>query len=161
MPRNRAHAYDTLLRVRERQEDLRMQALAEARRAVNVAQRRRDELHQEQMRVLDETGARLRAEFDAVDIRRYYQHERYIARLGDETDALIRQLEGEAEKRRAELEEAAKRRKIVEKLQEHARLATRKAQLKDEQHQMDEVATTYAALGLLPGGWSEHKERQR
>lgn len=149
MPRLNPKAYDTLLRVRERQEDLRAQALATARREVLNAQALRDELAREQLRMLSEAGTRLQRDFDAADIRRFYQHERHLAQLGVEKDAEIAELESAAEVRRQELEAASKRRRMVERLQERKRAAYIKHMNKLDQQQTDETATAYAALGLI------------
>lgn len=144
-------SYDTLLRVRQRQEDLRAQSLAEARRREHLAQAERNSLAQEQQRMLEEAGSRLTLHFDAADIRRYYQHERHLARLGDDIDIQIRELQALAEQRRADLEAASKRRRMVERLQERKRAAYRKHLNKLDQQQTDETATTYASLGVVPG----------
>lgn len=151
MARPNQNAYDTLLRVRQRQEDLRAQALAVARREVIDAQTQRDELAQQQQRMLAEAGERLRARLDASDVRRFYQHERHLARLGDEKDIEIHELETIAEERRQELEAASKRRRIVERLQERKQAAYRKYINKLEQQQTDETAAAYAARNIVAG----------
>lgn len=156
------HAYDTLLRVRQRQEDFRAQALAFARREVQLAQAQRDELAREQQRMLDEAGTRLREHFDAADIRRFFQHERHLARLGDEKDIEIRELEDYAEKRRQELETASKRRRMIERLHERKHEAFLKHVNKLEQQQLDETAAAYAARRIVPAATQpQHRERER
>lgn len=150
MARIKPKAYDTLLRVRQRQEDLRAQAVATARREVLNAQAQRDELAREQLRMLSSAGERLQQDFDAADVRRFYQHERHLAQLGVEKDVEIHALEVAAEDRRLELEAASKRRRIVERLQERKRTAYIKHMNKLDQQQTDETATTYASLGLSP-----------
>ncbi len=152
MPRINPKAYDTLLRVRQRQEDLRAQALAAARREVLNAQAQRDALAQEQLRMLIGAGERLRGEFDAADVRRFYQHERHLAQLGVEKEVEIHGLEEAAEERRQALEAASKRRRVVERLQERKRAAYIKHVNKLEQQQTDETATAYAARSLSPAG---------
>ena len=152
MARLNPKAYDTLLRVRERQEDLRAQALATARREVLNAEAQRDELAREQMRMMSEAGERLRGDFDAADVRRFYQHERHLAQLSVEKAAEIQELETAAETRRQELEAASKRRRMVERLQERKRAAYIKHVNKLEQQQTDETATAYAARGLSAAG---------
>ena len=142
-------SYDTLLRVRQRQEDLRAQTLAEARRREHLALAERDALAQEQQRMLEEAGTLLTRHFDAADVRRYFQHERHLARLGDDKDIQILEFQAQAEARRAELEAASKRRRMVERLQERKRAAYRKHLNKLDQQQTDETATTYASLGIV------------
>lgn len=151
MARINPKAYDTLLRVRQRQEDLRAQALAAARREVNMAMAQRDDIAREQLHMLAVADERLRSEFDAADVRRFYQHERHLARLGVEKDSEIRELEAIAEERRGALEAASKSRRIVERLQERKHAAYSKHVRKIEQQQIDESATAYAALGITPG----------
>ena len=96
-------SYDTLLRVRQRQEDLRAQTLAEARRREHLALAERDALAQEQQRMLEEAGTLLTRHFDAADVRRYFQHERHLARLGDDKDIQILEFQAQAEARRLAL----------------------------------------------------------
>lgn len=151
MPTPDPKVYETLLRVRQRQEDLRAQSLAEVRRREMAAQHERDALGQEQQRMLVEAGSRLTQHFDAADVRRYFQHERHLARLGDDKDAEIRALQALAEERRAALEAASKRRRMVERLQARKQAAYRRHLNKLDQQQTDETATAYAARGLAPG----------
>lgn len=138
--------YAVLLRVRERQELLRAQALAAARRDVGRAQAQRDALAEEQKRVLGEAGQAARKRFDAFKVQSFIYYERHIARLAVDKDAEIHALSAVAEKRRGELEEAMKRRKVVERLSERARLAYRDYVLREEQKQLDETASIQASL---------------
>lgn len=145
MPRRKRFQYDTLLRIRRRQEDLKAEALAAARRRVGAAERQRTELAQQQRRTLEEAGQAARRRFDAADVRRYYQYERHLAGLTVELDARIAELRNNAETRRDELEEAMKDRRIVEKLKERRDKMFLQKALKDEQRQSDESAVNQAA----------------
>jgi flagellar export protein FliJ len=162
MARLNPKAYDTLVRVRKTQEDLRAQHLATARREVQAATAQRNEIEREQVRMLEEAGARLRDQFDASDVRRFYQHERHLAQLGVEKDIEIRELEAAAEKRRQELEAASKRRRVVERLQERKRAAYIKHVNKLEQQQLDETAAAYAARRIVAAAQTRaHREHER
>jgi len=145
MALQRRFPYETLLRIRRRQEDLKAQALAVARHEVEVAQAQRRHLAEEQRGILDQAGERSRAYFDASDVRRYYQYERHLARLRDAKDAEIHALRDIEEERRIEVEEAAKRKRIVEKLKERHGVAWLRQWRKNEQRLMDEAGTTHAA----------------
>ena len=147
--RRRPDRYHTLLRIRRRQEDLHAYALAAARREVQLAQVERRRITEEQQRTLDRAAELGREHFDASDLRRYYQYERHLARLGDTKDALIRDLEQVADERRTELEEATKAKRVVEKLVEHRMAAYQDELRKLEQKTVDEVATSYAARDRL------------
>ncbi|NUM53931.1 MAG: flagellar export protein FliJ [Candidatus Hydrogenedentes bacterium] len=138
--------YAVLLRVRERQERLKAQALAAARRDVGRAQAQRDALAEEQQRVLVEAGNAAKRNVDAAKVQAFIHYERHIARLAVDKDAEIYSLKSTAEKRRAELEEAMKRRRVVERLNERERLAYRNHVLKEEQKLLDETASVQAAL---------------
>jgi len=146
MPRKRPEHYHTLLRVRERQEDLRAQALAAARRDVAVAEGELAAIQFRQMEALAEAGRRTRDVFDAREVRLYYQFERYLARVADEKDVQVLQLRGVADQRRAELEDAMKRRRIVEKLIERQQRAGQAEIRSEEQKFADEVAGNYTAM---------------
>lgn len=138
--------YDVLLRVRERQELLRAQALASARRDASRAEAQREALNEEQRRVLREAGEASRNRVDATKVQSLIHYERHIARLAVDKDAEIRALQEVAEKRRGELEDAMKRRKIVERLSERARLAYHGHVKREEQKLLDETASVRAAL---------------
>ena len=156
MPPKRPTQFDTLLRIRQRQEDLYAAALATARRDVRHAEQKRDTISQAQQLTLQKAGERSHALFDPREIRTYYQYERHLQRLADVSDAEIRQLNKVAEERRQELEEAMKRRRIIEKLIERKMRVYHEEVRKEEQHQADEVSSNFAShVGherLLRGG---------
>jgi len=138
--------FDTLLRIRERQEDLCAEALAKARRDVAVTEQDREGIVRMRFAMLQEAGQRAHSAFDAADVRSYYQFERHLARLTDEKDAWLVKLRAVAEARRSELEEAMKRRRIIEKLIERKRGAFVAEARKEEQKMADETAANYAAI---------------
>ena len=138
--------FAVLLRVRERQERLKAQALAAARGDVGRAVAKRDALAEEQQRVLGEAGEAARHLVDAAKVQAFIHYERHIARLAVDTDAEIHALQSVAEKRRGELEDAMKRRKVVQRLSERARLAYRDFVLREEQKLLDETASVQSAL---------------
>ena len=146
MPRRPWQKYATLLRVRERQERLRAQALAEARRDVLRAEKQRDALGEEQRRILLAAGKAAEAEVDAPKVQSFFQYERHIAHLSVEKDSEIHSLRKVAEKKRSELEEALKRRKIVERLTERVKEQYLIHVRKEEQKLLDETAAVKAAL---------------
>jgi flagellar export protein FliJ len=143
---NRPFQYGALLRIRKRQEDLKALALAEARRRVAVACEQRTRIVEEQRRALEHAGTLAHGEFDPSEVRRYYQYERHLARLGDAKEAEIITLTKNAEQRRLELEEASKSKRIMEKLEERHTLAHLTHLRKTEQRISDETATNYAAI---------------
>lgn len=138
--------YAVLLRVRERQERLKAQSLAAARRDVGRAEAQRDALAEEQERVLGEAGKAARQRIDAAKVQAFIHYERHIARLAVDKDAEIYSLKSVAETRRGELEDAMKQRKVVERLNERARLAYRDYVLREEQKLLDETGSVQAAL---------------
>ena len=156
MPPKRPTQFDTLLRIRQRQEDLYAAALATARRDVQRAEQQRDAITQAQQLMLEKAVQRAQALFDPREIRTYYQYERHLQRLVDMRDAEIRKLKKVAEERRQELEEAMKRRRIIEKLIERKMHTYHEEIRKEEQHQADEVSSNYASLvgheRLIRGG---------
>ena len=155
--------YQTILRIRKRQEDIKAQALASARRQVHAARRERAGIAEEQMRALHAAQAIAQGRFDADEVRRYYQYERHLARLGDARDADIRHLESIAEEKRAELEASAKTRRVMERLVERRASANLQYQRKMEQAALDEAATTRAALrqSLVAAHRAQPKDRRQ
>ena len=146
MPRRKPFQYDTLLRVRRRQEDLRAQALAAVRRDLEAAESHRADIANERMCTLRRASETASRGFTASDVRRFFQYERHLALLGTEADARIRELREAVAGRREELEEAMKQRRIVEGLREQRQTAFLRELNKEEQAMADEVASNAAAL---------------
>ncbi|HQM48691.1 MAG TPA: flagellar FliJ family protein [Candidatus Hydrogenedentes bacterium] len=138
--------YGVLLRVRQRQEDLKSLALAEMRRAVHTAEEQHSEIVGEQIAALTAAAALTRERFDASDVRCYFSYERYLSRLAVEKHAELMHLRTQEEVRRGELEQAMKNRKILERLKEHRDAAYQYELGREEQHYLDEVAVNRAAM---------------
>jgi len=149
MAARHATRYDTLLRVRQRQEELKALALAEVRREIRSVEMQREEILRQQRQMLEEATGRARGEFRAEDVRGYYQYERHLARLAVEKDARLGELRALEEKRRQELEQALKERRMIEKLNEKELAVHRAAVSKKEQAALDESATNHAAMSRL------------
>ena len=155
-------AFDTLLRIRRRQEDLKAGVLATAIRAVQSAQEQRARIVEEQQQALSHAQVARGSRFDASEVRRYLQYERHLARLRDDKDATLRALQAEAEIRRGEVETAMKERRMVEKLRARKMTVWLHERRRAEQQAMDEVATAYAARGIRPPGLEPgHVEEKR
>jgi flagellar export protein FliJ len=137
--------YATLLRLRKQEEDVKAQALAVSRRAVQQGQRERTSLEVTRQLALEQAGTSLQSKFDAAEVRRYYQYERHLAYLRDQKDIEIRELKSrEAEKLEA-LEQATQARRIAEKVDERRREGYRVYLAREAQKLLDETATMYAA----------------
>jgi len=136
----------TLVRVRRRQEDLKAQAFAGQRRALETLMLERSTIAAEHRALLETTGEIIRDRFDPSEARRYYQYERYLARLGDDKDAEIRARETQAASVRADLEAAMKRRRMAEILEDRNLAAWQQEYRKREQLQLDEVASAYGLM---------------
>ncbi len=145
-------AFDTLLRIRRRQEEIKAGELAKVLRRVRAAQHQRARIVAEQQEALAQAQVPGGSAFDASEVRRYLQYERHLARMRDDKDATLRSLQEEAAVRRGEVESAMKERRIVEKLRERKMAAWLHRRRRAEQQVMDEVATAYAARGIRPPG---------
>ena len=145
MPRKRHRAYDTLLRVRERQEHIKAQALAETRREIQAHENQRAALLKEQARMFLEAGRHSRATVSAPRVHGYFLYERFLAREAVEEDARIRQLRQVEESRLEELEDAMTHRRMVERLKERVTRAYLDEIRKDEQKVSDDLAAGRAA----------------
>ena len=146
MPRRRRFRYDTVLRVRKRQEELKAAALGETCRAISAAEQAREEIIQQQIRTLHDAGKAASHRFAAADVHRYYLYERFLARRAVDKDATLAQLRDEEAQRRFELEEAMKRKRIIERLKERQHRALLAEVNKEEQAVTDEAATNHAAI---------------
>ncbi len=121
-------------------------ALARVRAELRTNIVQRDEIARNQKRMLEEAAGATQQEFDASSIHRYYQYERHLARLAVEKDAAIAELRETEEERRADLEEAMKKKRIVERLKERHRDALFADLNKEEQAVLDETAINQAAV---------------
>lgn len=137
--------FDTLLRVRRRMEDLKARALAREQREASRLEAEREAIVAEQRRALDAAGVAAGTVFDASEVRRHYQYERYLARCVVAKDAEIRAQLRVVAQSREELTEAMKDRKKIEKLRERKMRAFLQRQRKEEQRLLDEVAVNLAA----------------
>lgn len=144
--RSRRFRLATVLRVRKRQEDMRAQALAETQSVIQKAQHLRDDLSTLQRTMLMDADSLTRNDFDAADIRRYFQYERHLARRVVDTDAKLAELKSVAEDRRAELEEATQKKKAIERLEDRHREAVEAEARYWDQRSIDEIATGRAYL---------------
>ena len=146
VPRRRQFRFDTLLRVRKREEEQKAQSLATARRDVRNAEHERRQIVETQARMLHQAGSTATNRFDASEVHRYFIYERHLARVAAEKDAQIIQLRKVEEERRAELEEAMKKKRIVERLKERHRDALHHSFHKEDQALLDEVATNRTSI---------------
>ncbi len=145
MPKKPSAQLDTLLRIRRRQEDAHARVLADARKDVRRAEEELASIEARQVETLDQAGKLARRQFDAQEVRLYYQYERHLARLADDTSEKAEELRQIAEQRRKELEEAMKRRRIMEKLIDR-KIQIYMAELRrEEQNLLDEIAGNRAA----------------
>lgn len=151
--------YNTLMRVRKRQEELCAQALAAAQRKVHAAQRQHDAYTQAQRDTLTEADGLLRKTFDAQEIRLYYQYERHLASLAGNKALEVRQLAVKADEQRKVLEQALQQRRMVERLQEKCRERVETEFRTMEQKLTDEVGANYAAHAEARHDSTEHPSK--
>jgi flagellar FliJ protein len=151
MPRRNAFRFATVLRVRERQEQLRAQSLAEVRRQIRRTLTEREQIALEQAQALDEAGRATREEFHGPDIHAYFQYERHLARVSIEKDATLQKLRKVEGERRAALNEATKRKRMIERLKERFLRARHTEWRKTEQKLSDEIAGIRAAMEMQNG----------
>ena len=151
MLRRGLRQFATLVRVRKRQEEQRAERLAAAHRLRRRAQAERDHLEAERRRMFERAGQAAQGRMSAAEVRRYYQYERHLARLADEKDAEIMRLRQTEAERRAELEEAMKKRRMVERLHERRTESVLREVQRQEQRMSDESGTTRAAAQSKEG----------
>ena len=156
MPRFNARLYNLLVRVRKRREDVQATQLAETRQSIHACTVSRDGLLAQRRAQLETAMARTHSDFDASDVRRFYQHERHLAQLSDLKDAELHGLEQKAESERGELEAAMKSRKVAEGLQERKTAQYREALDKEEKQQLDEAALMHRTYSRSQGEAASH-----
>lgn len=140
MAKDRIARYDVLLRVRQRQEDIKAQALAVKRNEHAALRRQRRELEEWRRTVLKGANIAPGAPVDPRRLEAVYQFERHLGRRADAKDAEIALHGKSVQAARAELESALAQKRIMEKLIERAEAAERAAALRREQRAHDELA---------------------
>jgi len=148
MPEGKAFEFRlaTLLSYRKRQLDLRAQALAQAQRAANAAEMRRERLFGERaacrwaISTPDDAG-RLDVE-TSRSLNRYIQH---LAETITRQETELERLNEETEARRVETIEASKRKKVVERLRQRDMEKFFDGLADDERKFLDEVGSVQAA----------------
>lgn len=145
MLERKLNTYKRLTRIRKRQQDWKAQELAVIQRERMALEERRASIYTAQQNILNNTQDRLQHFIDAWDVQRYYQYERHLARLGDDTDAEIRKLETQEDKCRNALTEAMKLRRMMEQLANHEFGRVSRHLMKTEQRLLDEIATVRIA----------------
>lgn len=145
MPRRDPERFNTLVRVRKRQEQVRAQSLADVRTQIQSVQRQRQQISEEQIRVFQDASEAVGERLAGPEIHLFYQYERHLARLAVERDATLRRLRTVEEERRMALEDAMKRRRVVERLQDRYQQEASLEQRKSEQKQSDEIAGVRAS----------------
>lgn len=138
----RAHRfrYGTLMRVRELQEEQRAQAVALARQQRANAEAERRHIEAEQLHMLQRTAAGKGDAIEAPRVLRFFHYERYLAHRAVQKDAEIAELRGEEEDRRRELEEATKKKRMIERLHDRHVELLRSSVAYEEQKLSDEAA---------------------
>lgn len=145
MAGNDKFRYDMLLRVRTLQQDIKAQVLGETRRAVQATEQERDDILAMRQQTLEDAAQKAARHIDVRDVYRYYAYERHLARLAVEKDAQLAMLRKQEEAHRLELEEAMKRKKVVERLKDRHDERAQSEQKKSEQRFSDEVANSREA----------------
>ncbi len=145
MPRRRPFRLATLLRVRERVEELKSQELASTRHDMFVAQQQRQHLMEEQNAVIQKACEITQGKFDPKEAQQYYSYEEQLANLVVMAKAQISRLRVLEQSKCKELEEAMKQRQVVDRLKERDDKAFADEVRKEEQKLNDEVASIRAA----------------
>ncbi len=130
--------YTVLLSVRKRQEDIKGQALATARREHATLRRHRRELEEQRRAILGRATVAPGEAFEPARQQALYQYERHLGKLTDAKDAEIALHARTVQTARAELESAMARRRIMEKLIERVDRAERARVARREQRTLDE-----------------------
>lgn len=152
MARDRTRTFATLRRLRKLQEEERARETAQAHQALARGLQLRAALEQARRSALEEASARMaEPAIDASDMRAYYQYERHLARHIDRQDADNRKLDKNLAEQRRRLNEAAMRRKVVERLAELERERHAREAARQERIRVDEAAVTRALLAEREG----------
>lgn len=142
--RQRLRRYESLTKLRQRQEDMKAQVYATAQREVQVAIQERDQLELAQQALLNKTVV---SKGDSINKQRQlalHRFERYTAQRIVEKDAVIQERTAISKDKHAELKGAMVLRKMMETLSSHARETIEKDWQLQERYSIDEIATQRA-----------------
>ena len=146
--KRRLKRYEALTQLRQRQEDMKAQVLADAERKLSSVQQERDHLERQQKMLLEKTVVGKGERIDKEQQLSLHQYERFTARKIVEQDSLIQERTAVYKEKRAELKGAIVLRKMMETLSKHARETIEKEWLRQERYSMDEIAKQRAAQQL-------------
>lgn len=147
MALRRPKQYETLRRIRRRQEEMQANLLAIAERKTLAALDALRALETAQDSALESAGTG-----DPFQGSRYIAYQRHLQGRAVEQHRTIEQLRGQANLRRRELQNAIKQRRMIDRLIQRAEQEIEAWRLKQEQLNLDEVATTRAARARAHGG---------
>jgi len=143
---SRRERMETLLRIRQREEDIQSQKLAAVRRDIGAAEQQRDSIGEMQRAMFTEAGESKAGSIDAPRIDNFYAFEAYLSRLSVETDANIAELRGRERDRLVELERAAIKKRTAERLSERAEADWQDLVSTEEKRAADEAAVVRDAF---------------
>lgn len=132
----------TVLDIRQREEDVRSRELAEA---LGILEAERAKLHELRVREADALAEYHRLQkVGQLDVMAIQWFQTYSVGLSVSINEQIRRIteaEGQVDQRRAMLLEAARAKQVLDQLKEQAREAYLKEADRKEAHQLDEIAT--------------------
>lgn len=141
--------YETLLRVRKHQEELKSVALAQERRILRDLNHQREDIEEYRLGVLQRAGTEAAERPVAGRLAAYHRFERHLRRLADDKDVEIGEQQQVCEEKRAELEEAIQRKRIVERLTEKAEKNLYEWNTRREQRFHDDLSAVHFAGALI------------
>lgn len=149
MPRRRLERMQNLARLRKREEEIRAQELALVRRRIQGTEQQRASIEDMQRMMLTTAHETAQGAFQAPDVQRYYQFERHLSRMADESDATLAQLKRQESERLGNLEQARIKRKVIERLAERVADTYQAETSRLERLVMDEVAINRSAFNRM------------
>ena len=142
--RQQLRRYESLTKLRQRQEDMKAQVYATAERNVKTAKQECENLERQQQSLLQESTVSEEGQIDIERKRALIQFERYTAQRIVEQYAVIQERTVIAEGKRTELNSAMILRKMMETLSKHSREAIVNEWNRQERYDLDEIATQRA-----------------
>jgi flagellar export protein FliJ len=133
-------------------EDARARELAVELNSLTKARGDLTSIVETQAHILNEASEKVKAAFRGDEIRPYFLYETYLSEMAVKKDVEILELGKSAETKRKMLEEAMKKRRVVDRLKERHGEALRAELNKAEQMFSDEVATNQAAMARPGSG---------
>ncbi len=140
---------ETLLRVREQKEKLKQREFAEEVRKVTEVENQIEEIEKSIAGAFEDLGSEAEVIYDPQTALSYYKYIFNMQRYSASRSRHLEELMVEFEKKREELVQTSRDRRVLENLKKRHREAWKSEVMREDQKEMDEIGNMRAAHEML------------